>query len=108
MTLIHHADHLADIADKQTIRIEVPFAGVQGTEWRYMEEFETGDPVHEALPENYIEQIVTAYVDSDGGRQGMVGLAPALLVDARPMLAFSIRWLEEWSRRHRSAAADAN
>jgi aminoglycoside 3-N-acetyltransferase len=73
MTLVHHADHLADIPDKLPIRIEVPLFGPDGTEWHFIEEFETGDPVHEALPENYIEQIVTAYVDSGGGRQGILG-----------------------------------
>ena len=35
-----------------------------------------------------------AYVASGGGQEGMVGLAPSLLVDARPMLAFAVRWLE--------------
>jgi len=97
MTLVHHADHLADIAHKRTIRIEVPFAGTNGIEWRIMEEFETGDPIHEDLPENYIEQIVTAYVGSCGGHQTLIGSAPSLLIDARPMLAFAIRWLEVWS-----------
>lgn len=94
MTLVHHADHLAAIPYKQTIRIEVPFAGADGTEWRFIEEFETGDPVHEDLPENYIEQIVTAYVASGVGRADTIGLAPSLLVDSRPMLAFAIEWLE--------------
>ena len=103
MTLIHHADHLANIPDKITIRIEVPLAGPYGTEWHFMQEFETGDPVHKALPDNYIEQIATAYVDSGGGRQGMIGAAPSLLVDAPPMLAFAIRWLESWAAEFNAA-----
>ena len=94
MTLVHHADHLADLPTKRTIRIEVPFAGAQGTEWRFVEEFETGDPVCAALPEDYIERIVTAYVEAGGGRQGTIGLAPSLLVEAGPMVAFAVRWLE--------------
>lgn len=49
MMLIYHADHLANIADKRMIRIEVPFAAANGTHC-CMEEFETGDPVHEDLP----------------------------------------------------------
>lgn len=107
MTLVHHADHLADMPDKQTIRIEVPFAGANGTEWRFMEEFETGDPIHAALPENYIEQIVTAYVESGAGNQGLIGAAPSLLVDARPTLVFAIRWLETWALRHEAGVLGA-
>ena len=59
-----------------------------------MEEFDTTEPVIESLPENYIEQIVTAYVAGGCGREGSIGLAPSLLVDAQPMLAFAIEWLE--------------
>lgn len=102
MTLVHHADHLAAIADKRTIRIEIPFAGAAGTAWRFIEEFETGDPVHAALPENYIEQIVTAFVAQGGGRQGLIGAAPSLLVEARPTVAFAIRWLETWIAGHQA------
>lgn len=94
MTLIHHADHLADLPAKRLVRYEVPFAAGAAKTWRFMEQFDTTEPVVEGLPENYIEQIVTAYVASGSGREGMIGLAPSLLVDARPMLAFAIAWLE--------------
>lgn len=94
MTLIHHADHLADLPGKRVLRYEVPFAGEAGTTWRFVEEFDTTEPVVEGLPEDYIERIVAAYVASGGGRQGMVGLAPSLMVDAKPMLAFAVDWLE--------------
>ncbi len=97
MTLIHHADHLAKLPDKRIRRYEVPYTGSKGTDWRFIEEFDTTEPVVAGLPENYIEQIVTAYVNCGGGRQGKVGLAPSLLVDAQPMLAFAIAWLEAQS-----------
>ena len=94
MTLIHHADHLADLPAKRVLRYEVPFAAGAETAWRFMEEFDTTEPVVEGLPENYIEQIVTAHVAHGSGRAGTIGLAPSLLVDARPMVAFAIEWLE--------------
>lgn len=49
------------------------------------------------LPEDYIEQIVKAYVASGAGFENLIGLAPSLLVDAKPMLAFAIDWLEAHS-----------
>ncbi|MFW2854182.1 aminoglycoside 3-N-acetyltransferase [Sphingomonas sp. TX0543] len=94
MTLIHHADHLANLPAKRVRRYEVPFADGAETTWRFIEEFDTTEPVVEGLPENYIEQIVTAYVAGGSGREGSIGLAPSLLVDARPMLAYAIEWLE--------------
>ena len=94
MTLIHHADHKADLPAKRVLRYEVPFASGAETAWRVTEEFDTTEPVVDGLSENYIEQIVTAYVASGNGHEGTIGLAPSLLVDARPMLAFAIEWLE--------------
>lgn len=94
MTLIHHADHLANLPAKRVVRYEVPLATGADTTWHFMEEFDTTEPVVESLPENYIEQIVTAYVAGGSGREGTIGLAPSLLVDAQPMLAFAIEWLE--------------
>lgn len=97
MTLVHHADHLADITDKNLVRHEVPFAGVGGAEWRFIEEFDTTEPILDDMPENYIEQIVQAFVADGNGREGMIGQAPSLLVEARPMCAFAISWLERWA-----------
>ncbi|MBP0580750.1 aminoglycoside 3-N-acetyltransferase [Labrys sp. LIt4] len=100
MTLIHHADHLARLPGKRILRYEVPFAGKNGTIWRFIEEFDTTEPVLEDIPPNYIERIVSAFVAQGGGRQGLIGQAPSLLVDARPMLDFAIAWLEAWAGPH--------
>jgi aminoglycoside 3-N-acetyltransferase len=94
MTLMHHAEHLADLPGKHVIRTETPFATPEGTMWRIIEEFDTGDPVVDSLPEDFIEQIVTAYVATGKGRQGQVGDAPSLLVDAADILPFGVAWLE--------------
>ncbi len=94
MTLVHHADHLADIPNKRVLRYEVPFAGEHGTKWRFIEEFDTSEPVLDGLPEDYIERIVTAFVGEGNGRHGAIGRAPSLLVEAGPMCAFAVCWLE--------------
>ena len=94
MTLLHHAEHLARLPGKRLYRVEVPFKGKDGTVWRMMEEFDTGDPVIEGLAENAIELMVTAYVARGGGRQGQVGEAPSLLVEAAAIVPFAVAWLE--------------
>ncbi|MFS0738558.1 aminoglycoside 3-N-acetyltransferase [Sphingomonas sp. 1P06PA] len=98
MTLVHHADHLADLPGKAIVRLETPFATADGVQWRMIEEYDTTEPVIDGLPEDYIERIVTDFVAGGGGRQGLIGHAPSLLVDARPMLAFAINWLEDRAR----------
>lgn len=94
MTLLHHAEHLARLPGKQVIRNEVPFAGPDGIVWRWIAEFDTGDPVVDALPEDFIGRIVAAYLATGAGRQGRVGQAASVLVDAAGILPFAVRWLE--------------
>ncbi len=94
LTLLHHAEHLADIPGKRLKRIEVPLASPAGTQWRMIEEFDTGDPIVEGLAEDYFAEIVTEFLASGQGRQGLVGTAPSVLLDAAAITAFGVNWLE--------------
>lgn len=94
LTLLHHAEHLADIPGKRIRRIEVPFATPDGTQWRMIEEFDTGDPIVEGLAEDYFAGIVTEFLASGEGEQGLVGAAESVLVDAAAITTFGVNWLE--------------
>lgn len=95
MTLLHHAEHLAQLPGKRVIRVEVPFATPQGTVWRMIEEFDTSAPCVSALPENFIERIVTDYLATGAGRQGKVGAADSALVEAADIVPFAVAWMEK-------------
>lgn len=94
MTLLHHAEHLADIPGKRIVRWEVPLLEDGRTVWRSVEEFDTGNPVVEGLDDDYFDQVVRDFVAAGGGRQGQVGAGEALLVDAPAMTRFAVEWLE--------------
>lgn len=94
MTLLHHAEHLARLPNKRVRRYEVPFARAGGTEWRVVEEFETSRPVAPGLDDDSFGLIVRAFLASGQGAQGPVGAAPSVLVDAGPVCAFAVAWLE--------------
>ncbi|AEQ50689.1 aminoglycoside 3-N-acetyltransferase [Pelagibacterium halotolerans] len=99
MTLIHHAEHLADIPNKRIKRWEVPFAGPDGTIWRKCEEFDTSDAVAPQLDGiDYFTAIVTTYLETGRGRRGRIGAADSLLVDAGEMLEHAVAWLERNGR----------
>lgn len=97
MTLIHHAEHLADIP-KRVLRKEVPFACEGATDWRMVEEFDTAEPP-EGFAEDYFGTIVEAFLAMGQGRRGKVGDAESVLVEAGPMLAFAVEWIEREARR---------
>ncbi|MEJ2868521.1 aminoglycoside 3-N-acetyltransferase [Actinomycetospora sp. OC33-EN08] len=99
MTLLHHAEHLADLPGKRVARSEVPFATAGGVVWRWVEEFDTADPVVEEFDEDYFAAVVDAFVTAGGGTRGTVGRADTLVVDAAGMCAFAVAWMEQRAGR---------
>lgn len=95
MTLLHHAEHLADLPGKRRIKVEYPMATPQGIEWRTVEEFDTGNPVVAGPDEDYFGRIVADYLDSGSGRRGKVGSADSILVDAPDITEFAMAWIEQ-------------
>jgi aminoglycoside 3-N-acetyltransferase len=94
MTLLHHAEHLARISGKRIRRLEVPFRIGSSVQWRMIEEFNTSDPVVAGLPDDYFATIVGDFLASSSGRRGSVGKAEGVLVPARELIIFGVRWLE--------------
>ena len=94
MTLLHHAEHLAQIPGKRLVRTEVPLQGAGGAVWREIEEFDTSDPVVSGLADTYFSDIVEAFLATGRGHTGTVGRAPSVLVPAAEIVAFAVAWLE--------------
>ena len=94
MTLLHHAEHLAEIPGKHIRRYETPILVDGKTVWRSFEEFDTTDPVVDGLPGDYFATIVTEYLATGRGRTGAVGQAECVLVAAADIVAFAVDWLE--------------
>jgi aminoglycoside 3-N-acetyltransferase len=94
MTLLHHAEHLADIPGKRVRRFEAPLATPGGTLWRMTEEYETSDPVVDGLPSDYFKIVVEDFIAAEGVAMGEVGDATAVAVSARRIVRFAVRWLE--------------
>ena len=99
MTLLHHAEHLADIPGKRLRRYEGPILVDGRTVWRQFEEFDTSDPVVDGLDDDYFEDVVEDFLATGQGRRGLIGHAPSVLVDAQAIVAFAVQWLER--RFHR-------
>jgi aminoglycoside 3-N-acetyltransferase len=96
VTLLHYAEHEARIPDKRIHRYQrlMPMPG--GPEWVDFEEFDTAEPVNDALPPDCFARIVTAYLASGRGTTGTVGLAPSTLLDGPELVTYGIEWLERF------------
>lgn len=95
MTLLHHAEHLANVPGKRIKRAEVPYLTPSGVEWRMIEEFDTGDYLCPALDgRDYFTEIVESHLALGKGIRGKVGNAASVLVDAGEILDHAIAWIE--------------
>ena len=94
MTLLHHAEHLADIPGKRIRRYEAPILIEGETVWRWFEEFDTSDPVVASLPDDYFALIVEEFLGTGRGVRGKVGDATSVLVPAAEIVPFGVEWLE--------------
>jgi aminoglycoside 3-N-acetyltransferase len=95
MTLLHHAEHLAAIPGKRVLRIEMPLLVEGRTEWRWIEEFNTGVPVVAGLDDDYFAAVVGDFLATGRGRTGKVGEAQSVLVMASEIVPFAVKWLEQ-------------
>ena len=100
MTLLHHAEHLADFSPKRIRRYEAPILVDGRTVWRQFEEFDTADPPN-GLADDYFATIVEDFLATGKGKRGTIGAAPSVLVEAREIVPFAVDWIEA---RFRSAS----
>ncbi|MET3899265.1 aminoglycoside 3-N-acetyltransferase [Devosia sp. UYZn731] len=93
MTLLHHAEHLADFPNKRIRRYESPLLINGETVWRQFEEFDTSHSP-DGLPEDYFVEIVESFLATGNGKRGTIGAASSVLVPAPAIVAFAVNWLE--------------
>jgi aminoglycoside 3-N-acetyltransferase len=92
MTLLHHAEHLANIEHRRK-RYEAPLLVDDKTVWRWFEEYDTSN-APDGLPEDYFATVVADFLATGRGRRGSIGAAPSVLVQARQIVPFAVEWLE--------------
>ena len=97
ITLLHYAEHLAEIPGKRirTYRRRMP--GEKEPVWVEFEEFDTRMPVSDYLPENCFERIALDHLAAGHGNQGRIGNAPSFLFDASALVRFAVQWLERFA-----------
>jgi aminoglycoside 3-N-acetyltransferase len=99
ITLLHHAEHKANIPNKRVHRYRRLLAAETGPRWVEIEEFDTRDPVSDALPADCFERIAKDYLATGRGSQGRIGAAESALLDAPGLVAFAVDWLEKFAPR---------
>lgn len=103
VTLLHYAEHAAQVPAKRTVRYQVPMIQQGRKEWVQVEELDSDEGIVD-WPDDYFETIVSDYLAAGNGRTGKVGAAQSYLLEAAPLVGFGVQWMEEHfvgSQRHR-------
>lgn len=102
ITLLHYAEHEACIPDKRIRRYRRLMPGPIGPEWITFEEFDTAEPVNNALPQDCFERIAKDYLATGRGATGTIGAAASVLLDGPDLVKFGINWLEAFCNAPRN------
>jgi aminoglycoside 3-N-acetyltransferase len=94
ITLLHYAEHKANLPEKRVVRYTRLMPTIDGTVWIGFEEFDTSAPVSPNLPDDIFERIASAYLAQGKGKQGFIGQASSVVFDAKDLVEFAIRCLE--------------
>lgn len=95
VTLLHHAEHIADFPDKRIARYQVPLLRDSKRVWASCEEFNTGyGEVHANWPDNFFALIVDDFIARNDApefcRRGRVGDADCILLNARTLVDHAV------------------
>jgi len=95
VTLLHHAEHVADFAGKRVTRYRVPVLRDGARVWVDCEEFDTGDRgAHPSWPELFFARIVDDFIARHLGTElcsrGTVGDADSVRMDAAQLVAHAM------------------
>ncbi|MEY7973178.1 aminoglycoside 3-N-acetyltransferase [Saccharomonospora xinjiangensis] len=99
MTLLHHAEALADAPGKIFVEYEMPITVRGERVWRHFHDIDSEEGAFDyssvvAEDEDPFGVIADDMVEAGLGRSGDVGAAPSHLFEAAETLDFGVRWIE--------------
>ncbi len=96
ITLLHYAEHMADLPDKKIVRYKVPLKRKGRRVWLEVEEFNTDSGIVEGADGGeYFPKIARQFIKSSRGRSGKVGMAKSYLFDAKSLVDVGVKWMEK-------------
>lgn len=101
LTLLHHAEALVDSPEKRLVTYPIPVREGDAVVWREVQDHDTSGraafPYDRFVPKDVdeFEFIARAALKARCGVAGKVGESTSHLFEAKPLLEFAVRWLED-------------
>jgi aminoglycoside 3-N-acetyltransferase len=100
VTLLHYAEHIADIPDRRVVRFQVPLLRNGQRTWVTCEQFDTGgNGVHPNWPNDFFARIVEDFLRTQPNARGKVGNAESSLIDAGALVRHAVPLMERQARQ---------
>lgn len=106
VTVLHYAEAVARIPNKRRVTYSMPLLHAGWREWITAADWDSNGILDDyADPEqpDAVERITRDYLALGRHSEGLVGTAPSRLIDAKDIVHFGIRWLEQ---RHQIGQAN--
>lgn len=95
VTLLHLAEHLADIPDKRVVTRSLNVVRDDGTTDSVMiEEFDTSRPVVSGMPERFFASVVGDFLATGAASSGRVGQSLSYLLPAKELVSHAVSVME--------------
>lgn len=108
ITLLHHAEQLAQMPDKRIDRYTMPVMRDDERVWVTIEEYDTTDGIADFGEDDTFAAIGRAFLAAGRGRNARVGAAEAALLPAVDLVSFAVEWMEARWQGQMSAASAPN
>lgn len=95
VTLLHHAEYLADVPAKRRVRRHRRVSSPEGPVSRVIECLDDCDGIVDYAGPDYFGVLLSAYLDQGSARRGLVGGARSELIDAADLVQFAVPWMTE-------------
>jgi aminoglycoside 3-N-acetyltransferase len=89
VTLLHYAEALAPIEDKELVHIKMPMGSAEGTIWVEVEEFNSSTGIKD-WPDRFFALIVNAFIADGRSVVGRLGNAETHILDAQGLVNYAI------------------
>lgn len=93
-TLLHYAEHIAQIPNKRIDRYKAPIWQNGQKVWIDIEEYDTVNGIVDWDAGDYFDAIMQDYRSSGRGNNGTVGMADSYLFEAADVVAYAVDWIE--------------
>jgi aminoglycoside 3-N-acetyltransferase len=99
ITMLHHAEELADVSEKRSVHYSAPVKSSSGIEWVEINDIDTSrgafDYAQVTGERDSFEVIAEEALAEQIGREHRIGEGRSVLFDARELVTFGVSWMEK-------------